>query len=341
MSAREGGGGIASALGSSGSGRSFELTGLLGVTYRWDNFTLGASVRPQSLHILGSYDGTFNQANTGDEDISVIANATGSLKSSPPTRLALGAGFAWERLTLEFDAALGLPLQNALTAELDVDTNTLTADEVARERTKESYVVPSNVTINPSVGMEYFLSSSFSVLAGLSANFSALPKLEPVSSVGNLIQARMSHLNASLGVGSYWEGGELLFGLQFDYGFGQALAVNPYVVPNDWSVVDARSFSLLFVISGSTNLNAIVRVVTNIAGGGDQQESTERIKNPDARPREAEPVQEQRPEPEAAPARDGADAPASDEEARPTEAPDAGPATTPDQSQPPSTPATP
>ena len=37
---------------------------------------------------------------------------------------------------LEFDAALGLPVQNVLTAELDVDTNTLSAEGATRERTK-------------------------------------------------------------------------------------------------------------------------------------------------------------------------------------------------------------
>jgi hypothetical protein len=328
LSSREGGGGIASALGSSGSGRSFELTGLFGVTYRWDNFTLGASVRPPSLHILGSYDGTFNRSNSGDEDVSVIANATGSLKSAPPTRIAIGAGFAWERLSLEFDAAVGLPVQNVLTADLDVDTNTLSVDGVTRERTKENYVVSSHVTVNPSIGMEYFLNSSFSVLAGLSANFSALPKLDPVSSVGNLIQARTNHVNASLGVGSYWDGGELLFGVQLDYGFGQALAVNPYVLPNNWSVVDSKSYSLLFVIAGSTNLNAIVRVVTSIAGGGSgNSDTSETIQNPDARPLETDAEEEEQvkapePEPNAAPP----DAAVSDGEAQPADAPDAGPA---------------
>jgi hypothetical protein len=289
LSARMGGGGLASALGTSGSGRSFELTSVFGMTYRHRRLTLGASLRGPSLHVLGSYDGTFNRSSSGDQDESVIADATGTLQSAPPTRVALGAGFAWDDLTLEFDAALGLPIQPVLRAELDVHTHMQTAAGVTRERAARTYEIESHLTVHPSVGMEYFVSSSFSVLAGVSANFSALPELEPVPSVGNLIQSRMSHVNASFGIGSYWEGGELLFGFQLDYGFGEALAANPYVLPNDWAVVSSSSYGLLFVIAGSTNLSSIMRVVTSM-GDEAEPETKQEIDNPDARPAEPEPA---------------------------------------------------
>jgi hypothetical protein len=286
LSALMGGGGLASALGTSGSGRSFELTGVLGMTYSYRKLTLGASLRAPAIHVLGSYEGTFHRSSSGEQDEAVVADASGSLESAPLTRLALGAGLAWNDLSLELDVALGLPVQPVLRAELDVDTHTLTATGVTTERIAQTYEVESHVTVNPGIGMEYFLSSSFSLLAGLSANFSALPELAPVPSVGNLIQSRMNHLNASFGVGSYWEEGELLFGLQLDYGFGKALAVNPYVLPNDWAVVDSRSYGLLFVIAGSTNLSSIVRVVNTIGNGGEPEVEDEEIENPDARPDE-------------------------------------------------------
>ncbi|MET0387516.1 MAG: hypothetical protein ABW321_16215 [Polyangiales bacterium] len=269
LSSRAAGGGIASALGTSGSGKSFELTGVIGATYRIDRLTLGASVRLPSLHILGDYSGTFSQSYTGDQDVSLIADASGSLKSAPPTRFAIGAGFALDRWTLELDAALNVPLQNTLTAELDVTTTRLEGENLSRDVTREKYVIPSHFTFNPSFGFEYFATQALSLLGGVSTNFTSLAPLTPVRSVGNLVQARMNHISASAGIGSYWSKGELLFGLQFDYGWGQAIAVNPYVVPNDWSVVDTQSYALLFVIAGSTNLSSIVRVVNTIVNGGE------------------------------------------------------------------------
>jgi hypothetical protein len=108
-----------------------------------------------------------------------------------------------------------------------------------------------------------------SVLAGLSANLTALQALQPVSSVGNLVQARINHFSASLGLGSYWPQGELVFGIAFDYGYGQTMTVNPFVVPNDWSIVHVNTYNIMFVIAGSTNLNSIVRMVNTIAHGGE------------------------------------------------------------------------
>jgi hypothetical protein len=270
---------IASTLGTSGSGRSFELTAVLGATYRFDNVTLGASVRVPSLHVMGKYDGTFNRSDTVDQNETVVADGTGTMYSAPPTRLGLGVGFAWDRLTLELNTALSLPIQHALRASVDVNTNTIEADRVSVERSHEDYEIPSHTTVNPSVGFEYFLSSGLSLLGGFAANFTALSPLAPVNSIGNIIQARMSHLTASFGLGSYWEGGELLFGIQLDYGWGQSLAVNPYVLPNDWSIVDTRNYALTFVISGATSLKSIVRMVKTIADGSEGE-----IKNPEQDP---------------------------------------------------------
>jgi hypothetical protein len=259
---------VVSTLGTSGSGRSFELTAVLGASYRWDNVTLGASLRMPSLHIMGKYEGTFNRNDNVDQGATLLATGTGTMYSSPPTRIALGAGIVWPRLTLELNAALGLPLQNALRASIDVHSRTIGDMAIDEEREREEHEIESHVTLNPGAGFEYFLSSGLSMLGGMSMNFTALPPLSPVGSVGNLIQSRTSHISASIGLGSYWDGGELLFGFQLDFGWGQALAVNPYVLPNDWSVVDTRNYAITFVIAGATSLSAIVHLVKTIANGG-------------------------------------------------------------------------
>ncbi|HEY2734426.1 MAG TPA: hypothetical protein VGI70_10600, partial [Polyangiales bacterium] len=106
LSDRLGGGSIASALGTSGSGFSFELTAVLGATYHADNFSLGVSLRVPSLHLLGVYDGTLNRSTSGaDDDAALTINAHGALRSSAPMRAAIGGGFVWNHLTVELDAA--------------------------------------------------------------------------------------------------------------------------------------------------------------------------------------------------------------------------------------------
>jgi hypothetical protein len=132
---------------------------------------------------------------------------------------------------------------------------------------RRAYAVPSRATLNPSIGAEYFLSPTFSVLFGVSTNFSSLARLEPAQSVGNLVQAREHHIDASLGLGSYWNGGELLFGFRFDYGWGQSLVADPYVIPNDWAVIGMQAYSVTFVISGATNLKQIMHVLQRITEG--------------------------------------------------------------------------
>lgn len=269
LSARLDGSGVASSLATSGRGRSFDVTAVVGATYRYRRLTLGASVRAPAFHLFGSYEGTSSRSTTAmDADESMIANATGSFRAPPPLRVAFGAGLSLARLRVELDGALNIPMQNLLRAELDVHTSRLSDGSVARAQRREEFVVPSHIVLNPSLGGEYFLSSDFSLMAGVSANFSSLSELRPRISVGNLIQARTHHLTASFGLGSYWEGGELLFGLQFDHGWGEAVALNPYSVPNAWTVIDARSYSVTFVISGSASLRAIVRVVDKISAAG-------------------------------------------------------------------------
>jgi hypothetical protein len=287
LSAQQDGTGVSSTLSTSGSGRAFGLTGTLGATYRMGRVTLGASLRLPSLPVIGDYDGTFTQSyGSGEQVVSTLVDGSGKFKSSPPIRFALGAGLALDRLTLEVNAALELPLQNQLRSELEVTKSTLTPGGVERTTGPENYSVGGRPVINPSFGLEYFLSSGLSLLGGVSANFSSIDALEPVRSVGNMVQAKVNRFGASAGVGSYWNGGELLFGLAFEYGYGRTLAVNPFVVPNDWSIVNMHVYNLLFVIAGSTNLNSIVRMVTAITNGGEVEDKKKAEERADVEARE-------------------------------------------------------
>jgi hypothetical protein len=283
------GGGVASALSSSSRGKSVDVTGVLGATYRFERVTLGASVRLPSLHLFGGYDATFSRSYTGQVGRSEVVDATGRMHSAPPTRIGLGAAVAWERLTLELDGALVVPWQNVIATDLHVTTSSLRGSELAQARSSERHAVSGHVTFNPGAGLEFFLTPRLSLLGGLSANFSSLGPLKPQPMLGNVIQARANHLAAAVGVGSYWPDGELLVGVQFDYGWGEALAANPYVTPNDWSVVGQRTYSILFVISGSTRLSSIVRTVSTIVEGGGPDKSNKPAQDPEGVPLKKEP----------------------------------------------------
>ena len=48
-------------------------------------------------------------------------------------------------------------------------------------------------------------------------------------------------------------------------GWGQALAVNPYAVPNEYATVDARTYGAMLIIAGSTSFRAIRGVVDSVS----------------------------------------------------------------------------
>lgn len=261
-----GGGDVASSLSMSGSAHALDLTAIAGVTYRAsDVTTLGLSVRPPSLHLLGAYDGTSAQSTSGNgADDSTVTNASGSFFAPTPLRIAAGVGFEWEKVKLEGDAALVLPIANALSTNVDVTTSHLSGAGYEQDKSSASFRVADHPVVNPALGMEYFLRRSFSLLGGVSANLSTLDTLTPQPTVGNLVQSKQSALAASFGVGSYGDGKELLFGTQAQFGWGDTLVANPYVVPNQWATVSTQSYALMFVVSGATDLRSIERAVEKV-----------------------------------------------------------------------------
>jgi hypothetical protein len=107
------------------------------------------------------------------------------------------------------------------------------------------------------------LSKSFSLIGGASTSLTTLPALSPTMSLGNLVQSRTSSATVSFGVGSYG-GGDILLGVQLGYGWGQAMAVNPYVLPNEWAVVDTRSYSAMLIFAGATSLRSLGRAAEKV-----------------------------------------------------------------------------
>ena len=258
---------VQSSLGAAANGSSVDLTAILGTTYVLGGVTLGASIQIPSLHLFGSYVATLHQTfDAATDSAATIARGAGSFRAKPPVRIAVGVGKAFERLTVEANASFNFGYREALATTMQVD-NTSTSNHALTTSTFEAtYTVRSLPVLNAAVGGEYFMSPRLSVLGGLWTNLSPFAELkpEPAPSLGNLVQGRAHRLGLSLGLGSYGEGGELLFGTQLGYGWGQSIVANLYSVPNDWSVVNSSNYSALFIIAGSTNLRAIKSAIEGV-----------------------------------------------------------------------------
>jgi hypothetical protein len=255
---------IQSTFGSSGDGHSIDLAAILGATYRLGRFTLGASIELPALHLTGSYDATTHSDYAGAGTGATLSSGSGTFAAPPPLRIGVGLGAEWKRWVFELDESYVAPQSDALKTSVHVDQNDVINGTLSSTAFDATFATRGTAAFNTAAGAEYFVSPSFSLIGGVSTNFSATPALSPTMSVGNLAQERMHHVMLSFGIGSYGESGDLLLGVQTGYGWGQALAVNPYVLPNDWAIVDTQSYSALFVLAGATNLRALRRAVERV-----------------------------------------------------------------------------
>jgi hypothetical protein len=252
------GGGVQSSFGVAGGGNSLDLAATLGAIYRVGAYTAGVSMAFPAVHVSGSYTGTLDsQYTAGTAGTATISEGTGSFSAGPPVRVAMGAGAEWGRLTMEADAAIVIPAPNGFTASASGTTATLAAGKLSATAFQSTFGVREHVVANPGIGAEFFVNKTFSVIAGASLNMTLEPPLSPALGVGTLVEERQSVGVVSAGVGSYSEGGSLLLGVQVGHGWGQSLAANPYVTPNQWAVVDTSSYSVLVILAGSTSLRSL------------------------------------------------------------------------------------
>jgi hypothetical protein len=264
ITSTEANGAVQSSLGADGKAYGFDLAALVGATYHEGNMTFGASVQLPSLHVFGSYQGTLHsEYGIASVDTATLTSGSGGFSAPTPMRFAIGAGAEWGRVALELDESFQLPIAS-IDSAVSGTTTSLMGSATTTTSFNAAYSVHEHPVANTALGAEYFLSTSFSVLGGASTSFSTLPALSPTISLGNLVQARSNSATASFGIGSYGGGGDLLVGAQFGYAWGQAMAVNPYVLPNDWAVVDMRSYSVMLILAGATDLRAIGRAVEKV-----------------------------------------------------------------------------
>jgi hypothetical protein len=278
ITSEAGGGAVQSSLGAGGNGHSFDFTAILGATYRIGTVTLGLSSQLVPLHVFGSYSGVLNNSyaavTTNDSTLTV---GSGSFSASPPVRIGVGVGTKQTKFTAEADASFDFAWDTAFSTTLTGTKTTLTATGATMAPFSATYTIPSRPVLNAAVGGEYFIAPDFSLLGGFSTNLSSVPGLTPSMTLGNLTPSRTNWLNGSFGIGSYGSAGSILIGAVVGVGWGQTIALNPYVLPNNWAVVDTQAYSALFVLAGAVNFKSMGRAVKEV-------ESVVKTGNPDALP---------------------------------------------------------
>jgi hypothetical protein len=258
---------IASSFGESATGQSLDLNATIGATYKiMDRYTLAASVEVPSVHITGRYRAnSHEQYQDAGGPSSRVSVARGDFKAPPPVRLAAGIGMkVSEELKVEIDGFYYFAREEAIASQMHVEELGTSGATATNAPFDTRYAVRSRGVANVAVGGEYFVTPTFSVLGGASTDLTSTPPLAATNTLGTFDRDRLSRVSVSGGIGSYGGAGELLIGTQLSYGWGQALAIDPYVIPNQFAAVDMRRYEVMVILAGSTTLRAIKRAVKQI-----------------------------------------------------------------------------
>jgi hypothetical protein len=241
-------------------GREFSLAGVVGLTYRRGDVTLGLSAAPPNLSIAGSASAHRFVRDAQDQTLAWVGG--GKFSTGLPWRLNLGAGLERGDTTYELNVGLSAPTRRAYRARLEGSLASGPDGALPFARSDSERGRP---VVNVAAGVEHFIWPSFSLLAGVGTDFSAVPKgALDRDHAFPFFTDRTSRATFSFGFGSYGAGGELLGGVELDYGWGSRLGVDSYRDSPDFAVARQRSYGLLFVLSGTQSVRALRRAIEDV-----------------------------------------------------------------------------
>jgi hypothetical protein len=247
---------------SSVSATSFDIALLLGATLRIDRATtLGLAFGPPSLHMGGEIDAADHSQGP---DYSATRAATGHFSAPLPMRAALGIARRIGRVRIAADATYFFAKDEAFRS--DVDAHTIATHGGSPEDRTDPVTATTDArpVLDSALGIEWFMSSSISVLGGFATDFGATRRLSGPSTFGTVVTTREDRAVATLGLGSYGGGSALLFGMQLGLARGQTYVGDSYATPNDLAPVSQHTTTLLFVVAGSTTLSTIRRTFEDL-----------------------------------------------------------------------------
>ncbi len=241
------------------SGSDFGLSALLGATYTLGHLTIGASIQSPDLSIYGHGNvSNYVQLTSSTAQAATTYLGQGGFHAREPTRMSLGVGWDWPRGSVELDGQLALADGDAL--ELSTQGAQFTLPSTTGTPTSLLLHTRYQPTLNASIGAEFYVRRSLSLLTGFATDFSAVDNLSPTS----LAPAQVNRLLLSFGVGTHGDTGTLIVGAQAYYGWGSAFAPNVYANPPVETPTSVRTFGVLFVLAGATNLKALANAVSDL-----------------------------------------------------------------------------
>ena len=246
---------------------SIDAAALLGIIYHIDpHEVVGVSVSTPAVHILGGYKATSTIADVTRGSSVAITAANGGFVAQPPLRIGVGLGAEFARIRVEGDASLWIPVQPFARAEA-TGTQTASVNGVASSRSFNQIIdVNADTIVDAGFGFEWYVSRAISLLGGASTDWSALGELSATPPPGTLAESRVHRLAASFGVGTHGLATELLLGTELSYGWGQSVAVDPYVDPPRLALVDERLFGVMLVVAGRTSLALVRDTLSRVIG---------------------------------------------------------------------------
>jgi hypothetical protein len=246
------------------SGYSWDVVPSLGVTVHvTDSITAALGLRLPGPHVLGGYRGGY----TNDVDGGSRQQWTeeGTFKAVPPLRVGLGVGAEWQFLRLEANATFNAGQTDYMVAEVDRDELLLEAGSIVSRAEREVTLRESTRGVfNAGAGAEFFLSPRLSLLGGVQTDKNALEPLDPGAEHSRLVRTRLDYYRMGLGISSYTDFGDLIFGARFDYGQGKATAVDAFSTPQRLAKVPLEEYAVLLVIAGSVSWGGIKQTAVHV-----------------------------------------------------------------------------
>lgn len=241
---------------------SWDLAPRIGATYRLSKrFTAGLSLTVPMFHLLGGIREAYLSELDGAR---TQWSAEGTFRAAPPFQVNLGLGAESESLRLELDVFLtagsssyaeGKITANRVVAQEGQVSSRTTATTAIRER--------SNAVLNLALGAEIFVADRLSLLTGIQTDTNALPDLA-VDSTARIFRTNIDYYRAGIGICSYTDFGDLMFGFRFEYGTGEGAPANTLMVPPSVGVSSVREMGAMAVLSGSVNWGSIRQAADHV-----------------------------------------------------------------------------
>jgi hypothetical protein len=257
---------VASAYQSADSGHSWDGIAQLGVTYILSQrVVLGASLVAPSVHFQGSYRASEDTRFESDTSSLSHWGGEGSFLVRHPMRIALGVGADFGRWRLEADGFFHTGAAPFARAELEREQVVASAGQVVqRSTTQLTRSESAKPVVNAGFGAEYFLSRNLGLLGGLASDLSALHRPPSGVNEGRLFHSRFNGGYASVGISSYTDFGDLVFGLRSGYRQGEFTVVNGFAQTAERDRITAREWELMLIIAGRISLNTVAEAAKHV-----------------------------------------------------------------------------